>query len=167
MYMTPEMIERTLMNPDFIINLATKLKDEQAKNKELEGEIKSLTTTIDENQPKVVFADSVEASKTSTTVGEFAALLKQNGVDMSPNRLFAWLQDNGFLMEQDGWENMPTQRSLDAGFLKVKESKSFKPDGSFRLSKTLMITGRGQIYFVNRFLREAKENAPAEQMLSA
>ena len=156
-YMTPEMIERTLMNPDFIIGLATKLKDEQTKNKELEGEVKALSSVIDENRPKILFADSVEASKTSILVGELATLIKQNGVDMGQNRLFAWLRDNGFLMKQGSWKNMPTQRSLDAGLFEVRESTRWHPDGTIRIDKTPKLTGRGQVYFVNLFLHDQKE----------
>lgn len=145
-YMTPEVIERTLTDPDYIIQLATTLKEEQQKRKALERQ-----AAVD--RPKVLFADAVSASHTSILVGELAKLLRQNGVNIGQNRLFAWLRDNGYLIRRSGTDyNMPTQRSMEMGLFSIKETAITRSDGSVTVSKTVKVTGRGQTYFVDRFL---------------
>lgn len=105
------------------------------------------------NRPKVLFADSVAASKTSILVGELAKLLKQNGVDMGQNRLFAWLRENGYLIRRRGTDyNMPTQRSMDLALFEIKETTVSHADGHTCVNKTPKVTGKGQQYFVNVFL---------------
>lgn len=145
-YMTPEVIERTLTDPDYIIQLATTLKQEQQKRKALEQQAEA-------DRPKVLFADAVSASHTSILVGELAKLLRQNGVNIGQNRLFAWLRDNGYLIRRSGTDyNMPTQRSMEMGLFSIKETAISRSDGSVTVSKTVKVTGRGQTYFVDRFL---------------
>lgn len=145
-YMSHEVIEKTLSDPDFIIRLATDLKEERSKRVELE--IKN-----SELQPKALFADSVSASHTSILIGELAKLIKQNGVDIGQNRLFEDLRNDGFLIKRKGADyNMPTQKSMDMMLMEIKERSITNSDGSVRLTKTTKITGKGQIYFVNRYL---------------
>ena len=141
MYATEEL----LANPDLLISVAQELKTEREKRKLLEAERET-------NKPKVLFADSVQASKKSILVGELAKLIKQNGVDIGQNRLFAWLRKEGYLISRKGESfNLPTQRSMELGVLEIKESTHINPDGSIRLTKTPKVTGKGQIYFINKF----------------
>lgn len=99
--------------------------------------------------PKVLFADAVEASHTSILVGELAKLIRQNGVNIGQNRLFKWMRENGFIMRN---QNIPTQRSMDMGLMEIKERTINNPDGTVRITRTIMVTGKGQTYFVNRLL---------------
>ena len=151
-YMTPKVIEEALTNPDFIIRLAQRLKEEQARSAELTQKKKALEAQAEADKPKVVFADSVAASKTSILVGNLAKLLRQNGIDMGQNRLFRWLREKGYLMKSkgDGY-NMPTQKSMERGLFEVKELTVNNPDGSIRITKTPKVTGQGQIFFINLF----------------
>lgn len=145
-YMTPETIEKMLLNPDTIINLASQLKSEREKRIALEGK-------VEEDRPKVIFADAVSTAKNSILIGELAKLLKQNGVDMGQNRLFKWLREHGFLIKREGLDyNMPSQRSMELGLFEIKETAITHADGHISISKTPKVTGRGQQYFVNLFL---------------
>jgi anti-repressor protein len=157
-YMTPKVIEETLTDPDFIIRLATKLKDEQEKNATLVEQTKALAAKIEDDHPKVLFADSVKASNTSILIGDLAKLICQNGVDIGQKRLFKWLRDHGYLMKNTCSKNMPTQKSMDSGWFEVKESTVNNPDGTIRIIKTTKVTGRGQVYFVNLFLGDPKDS---------
>lgn len=144
-YMTPQKIEEVLMNPDTIINLATRLKEEQQRRIKAEKQ-------IEEQKPKVLFADAVSTSKSSILVGELAKILKQNGVDIGQNRLFKWLRQNGYLISRKGTDyNMPTQYSMNLGLFEVKETTITHSDGHVTVNKTPKVTGKGQIYFVNKF----------------
>lgn len=145
-YMTTATIEQAMADPDSWIKLLTTLKDERAARQALE-------TKVEEDKPKVLFADAVAASQTSILVGELAKLLKQNGVDIGQNRLFAWLRANGYLIRRQGCDrNMPTQRSLEMGLFEVKETVISHADGHTSISKTPKVTGKGQRHFVQRFL---------------
>ena len=138
-YMTPETIEKVLMNPDTIISLATQLKE--------------LQTKVEQDKPKVLFADAVAASHTSILIGDLAKLIRQNGVEVGQNRLFQWLRDNGYLIKRKGSDwNMPTQRSIEMGLLEIKESTHIDGNGCNVTTKTPKVTGKGQAYFVNKFL---------------
>ena len=145
-YMTPETIEKAIYNPDFIINLATKLKDEQAKTA-------ALTADNETMKPKALFADAVATSHTSILIGDLAKLIRQNGVDIGQNRLFAWLREHGYLIGSGDRRNMPTQRAMDLGLFDIKERTFQNPDGSVRITKTTKVTGKGQQYFINKFLQ--------------
>jgi anti-repressor protein len=106
-------------------------------------------------KPKVLFADAVETSESSVLVGELSKILKQNGIDIGQNRLFKWLRDNGFLIKKRGESfNLPTQRSMEMGLFEIKKRTINNPDGSIRTTRTPKVTGKGQIYFVNKFLSE-------------
>lgn len=145
-YMTPETIEKAIYNPDFIINLATKLKDEQAKTA-------ALTADNETMKPKALFADAVATSHTSILIGDLAKLMRQNGVDIGQNRLFGCLRDHGYLIGRGDRRNMPTQRAMDLELFDIKERTFQNPDGSVRITKTTKVTGKGQQYFINKFLQ--------------
>ena len=113
----------------------------------------AVETEREANRPKVLFADAVSTAKTSILVGELAKLLKQNGVDIGQNRLFGWLRENGFLIRRNGTDfNMPTQKSMDLGLFEIKETVVSHADGHTSVNKTPKVTGKGQQYFVQRFL---------------
>lgn len=142
MYATEELLN----NPDLLIQVATELKNEREQRLIAERR-------VEEMKPKALFADAVDASKTSILIGDLAKLIKQNGYDIGQNRLFEWLRNNGYLIARKGESyNMPTQRSLDLGIAEIKERTHNNPDGSIRISRTPKITGKGQVYFVNKFL---------------
>lgn len=145
-YLTNQKIEDILDNPDTIIELATKLKSERAKRAALEKQ-----AAID--TPKARFADAVSASHTSILIGDLAKLLRQNGYEIGQNRLFEMLRRDGYLCAAKGglW-NMPTQKAMDLNLFEVKETTIVHSDGHVSISKTTKVTGKGQVYFVTRFL---------------
>lgn len=145
-YLTPAKLEEALLNPDTLIRLATDLKAEREKRAALEQQVRT-------DAPKVLFADSVSASSSSILVGQLAVLLRQNGVNIGQNRLFQWMRENGFLIQSGSRKNSPTQRSMELGLFETKERTINNPDGSIRITMTTKVTGKGQVYFVNRFLR--------------
>jgi anti-repressor protein len=145
-YMTAETIERTLTDPDYLIRLATTLKEER------EARIKA-ERQIEADKPKVVFADAVSAAHTSILIGDLAKLIKQNGVEIGQKRLFAWLRENGYLIRRMGADyNMPMQRYMEMGLFDIKETAITHSDGHISVSKTVKVTGKGQQYFINKFL---------------
>lgn len=105
--------------------------------------------------PKEIFADAVSASHTSILIGDLAKLICQNGVQIGQKRLFEWLRENNFLIKSGTSRNMPKQRYVEQGLFEVKESNIQNPDGSVRITKTTKVTGKGQVYFVNKFLKGA------------
>ena len=141
MYVT----EKLLNNPDFMIKTFMKLKEEKEKRVALE-------LKVEEQKPKVVFADAVETSKTSILIGDLAKLIKQNGTDIGQKRMFAWLRDNGYLIKRQGSDyNMPTQKAMERGLFEIKETAVTHSDGHITVNKTPKVTGKGQIYFINKF----------------
>lgn len=108
---------------------------------------------IEADKPKTIFADAVSASKSSILVGDLAKLICQNGYQIGQKRLFQWLRDNGFLIKGGSSRNMPMQRYVEQGLFEVKESNIQNPDGSVRITRTTKITGRGQVYFINKFMQ--------------
>ncbi|WP_346207651.1 phage antirepressor [Caldifermentibacillus hisashii] len=149
-YMTSETIEKVLTDPDTLIKLATTLKEE--KQKRLLAE-----QTLEKQKPKVLFANAVETSNSSVLVGELAKIMKQNGVNIGQNRLFEWLRDNGYLIKSGESKNLPTQRSMEQGLFEIKKRTINNPDGSVRVTSTPKVTGKGQIYFVDKFLKMKSE----------
>ncbi|MCR5346184.1 MAG: phage antirepressor KilAC domain-containing protein [Fretibacterium sp.] len=145
-YMTPKKLEEILFNPDLLIGLAQRLKDEQAKSAALEARAEA-------DRPKVLFADSVAASDTSILIGNLAKLIRQNGVDIGQNRLFQWMRKNGYLISVKGDRyNMPTQESMDRGLFEIVERTRISPNGNVHIDRTTKVTGKGQVFFVNQFL---------------
>jgi anti-repressor protein len=148
-YLTPDKVEEILTNPDAIIRLATQLKEERAKREAAEK-------VIEEQRPKALFADAVSASKTSILIGALAKLIRQNGVDVGQKRLFEWLRKKGYLIKSGNDKNMPTQRSMERGLFEVKEGSYVDGDGVNRITRTTKVTGKGQLYFVNKFLTNVR-----------
>lgn len=145
-YATDVTIDSILNDPDFGIRLLTDLKDERARRREAER-------AIEAQKPKVLFADSVAASHSTILVGELAKILKGNGVDIGQNRLFQWMRDNGYLISRKGTDfNMPTQKAMELGLFFIKETNVQHSDGHITVNKTPKVTGKGQSYFVNKFL---------------
>lgn len=108
---------------------------------------------IERMKPKEIFADAVATSHTAILIGDLAKLLKQNGVETGQKRLFSWMRENGYLIKRKGTDwNMPTQKSMEMGLFEVKESTVNNPDGSVRINRTTKVTGKGQQYFINKFL---------------
>ena len=152
-FLTPEKVEEVLLNPDTIIRLATDLKSEREQRKALE-------IIVETQRPKVLFADSVSASKTSILIGDLAKILKQNGIDIGQKRLFHWLREKGWLIRQKGNSyNMPTQKGMEQGYFEIKETVITHSDGHVTISKTPKITGRGQVFFVHLFLSKQSQMA--------
>src|SRR5690625_5191053 len=144
-YMTPEKIAEVLLNPDTLIKLVTNLKEEQEKRKQAER-------TIKKQKPKVLYADAVNTSITSVLDGELAKLIKQNGYNIGHNRLIKFLRDNGYLKKRRQSRNLPTQKSMDLELFEVKKRTINNPDGSIRTTSTPMVTGKGRVYFIDKFL---------------
>lgn len=141
-------------NDDMFINTYLPFADEQTKLlfKTTLNTVKSLNSKIEQDKPKVLFADSVKTAHTSILIGDLAKLIKQNGVDIGQNRLFSWLRSQGYLAKNGERYNMPTQKSMDLGLFEVKERTINNPDGSTRITRTTKVTGKGQVYFINKFL---------------
>ena len=139
-------VEKDFNSPEKIMARALLMADQK---------VHKLEAQIEADRPKVLFAEAVSASHTSILVGELAKLLKQNGVDMGANRLFNWLRAHGYLIKRNGRDwNMPTQKSVDMGLIRVKETSITHADGHITVSKTPLVTGKGQQYFINKFLNQ-------------
>lgn len=120
---------------------------------EAQKTIEEQTAQIERMKPKEIFADAVATSHTAILIGDLAKLLKQNGVETGQKRLFVWMREHGYLIKRKGADwNMPTQKSMEMGLFEVKESTVNNPDGSVRINKTTKVTGKGQQYFINKFL---------------
>lgn len=146
MYATEVTIERMLGDPDAMIKVLTALKEEREQRKALESKVET-------DRPKVLFADAVSASDTTILIGDLAKLISQHGVDIGQRRLFQWMRDNGYLIRREGTDrNMPTQRAMGLGLFSIKETAITCPDGRIRVTKTVRVTGKGQQYFINKFL---------------
>ena len=138
-YMTPETIEKALLSPDTIINLATQIKNLQEK--------------IKNDAPMVMLGSAVESSDSSISVGDMAKILRQNGIKTGQNRLFEWLRLNGYLIKDGDSRNMPTQKSMELGIMEIQEKTIGDCSDEFSMiARTPKITGKGQSYFVNKFL---------------
>ena len=143
-YLTAEKVEEALLNPDVLIRLATELKDEREARRALESKVA-------EDAPKVLFAQAVEQAENSILVGDLAKLIKQNGTDIGQKRLFARLRADGYLGTRGENYNMPTQRAMEMQLFHISERTINNPDGSVRLTRTVKVTGKGQVYFINRY----------------
>lgn len=143
-YLTAEKVEEALLNPDVLIRLATELKDEREARRALESKVA-------EDAPKVLFAKAVEQAENSILVGDLAKLIKQNGTDIGQKRLFERLRAEGYLGTRGDNYNMPTQRAMEMQLFRISERTINNPDGSVRLTRTVKVTGKGQVYFINRY----------------
>lgn len=155
-------MERQLSQPvasymiDDPVKRAEKWIEEQKEKQNLLEQNTLQQKQIEEFKPKALFADAVNSSNSSILVGELAKLISQNGVKIGQNRLFEWLRNNGYLIKRGENYNLPTQRSCDLGIMDIKKRTQNNPDGSIRVTRTTKITGKGQQYFINKFL--SKEN---------
>ena len=147
MYATGGFVEKAINDPDSMIRMLHEYKAEKERREALEYQM-----LLD--APKVLFAESVEGSRQNILIGEFAKLLKQNGVNIGQNRLFERLRKEGYLCSAPGMYNIPTQRAMEMKLFEIKERTVLNPDGSNRLTRTPMVTGKGQIYFINHFLKK-------------
>ena len=139
-------VENAWNNPDMVVKRAMQIQQKKIEALQLENT---------ELKPKALFADAVAASHTSILVGELAKIIKQNGVNIGGTRLFVWLRDKGYLIKRKGTDyNMPTQRSMELELFEIKESSHVGSDGVTRITKTPKVTGKGQQYFVNKFLED-------------
>ncbi len=146
-------VEEKWNSPEAIMARALQLSN--VKLKQLETTVSDLQKQMEQDKPKVLFADSVTASSSSILIGELAKLIKQNGVDIGQRRLFEWMRTNGYLIKRKGSEyNLPTQRSMEQGLMEIKET-SVVHTGYTTISKTPKVTGKGQVYFINLFLGQA------------
>ena len=144
-YATPATLEKMVLSPEFGIKVFTALKEEQDKRRAAEAKIEA-------DKPKVLFADSVGSSRQSILIREMAKLLKQNGVDIGEKRLFSWMRANGYLIQKCGDDyNLPTQYSMNRGLMIIRE-RTYSDDIHTRILRTPMVTGKGQQYFINKFL---------------
>lgn len=146
-------MEKKLKNPLALPNFSNPAEAARAWADEFEKR-KQAEALNEANRPKVIFAEAVSTSKDGILVGMLAKLLHQNGVKIGQNRLFQWLRDKGYLMKRGVDKNMPTQRSKELGLFDVRERVVGNPDGSIRLTRTPVVTGKGQVYFVQKFLSE-------------
>lgn len=142
--------EEAWNSPEMILSRANQLSARMIEN--YTQKISTLEFTIQQQAPKVLFADAVATSDTSILIGDLAKLIKQNGVDTGQKRLFGYLRESGYLMKQGSSTNMPTQKAMNLGLFEVKERTINNPDGSVRITRTTKVTGKGQQYFINLFL---------------
>lgn len=144
-------LEKAWNTPEQVMARALRIADRTIDELKLNNQ--RLAAVNEEMKPKAIFADAVAASHTSILIGDLAKLISQNGVSIGQKRLFKWLRDNGYLIKREGSDrNMPTQRSMEMKLFEVKESTISNPDGSVRITRTPKVTGKGQQYFVNKFL---------------
>lgn len=144
-------LEKAWNSPDQVMSRALKMAD-RTINSLKETNAKLLEDTV-RMKPKEIFADAVSASHTSILIGALAKIISQNGVHIGQNRLFAWMRENGYLITRRGADyNMPTQKSMEMKLFEIKERTVNNPDGSVRIIRTALVTGKGQQYFINKFL---------------
>lgn len=134
----------------------------QKKIKERDQIIEQQKAKIEQDRPKTIFADAVSASHTSILIGDLAKLICQNGYQIGQKRLFQWMRDNGYLMVSGSSRNMPKQKYVEQGLFEIKESNVQNPDGSVRITRTTKVSGKGQLYFVNKFLGQETERADGD-----
>lgn len=144
-------LEKAWNAPEQIMARALKMADKTIE--QLKTDNKALEQKIEQDKPKTIFADAVSTSHTSILIGDLAKLICQNGVQIGQKRLFEWMRQNNFLIKSGSSRNMPMQRYVEQGLFEIKESNVQNPDGSVRITKTTKVTGKGQIYFVNQFLK--------------
>lgn len=143
-------LEKAWNTPEQVMARALRIADRQIE--ELKSHNLQLEQKIEADKPKTIFADAVSTSRTSILVGDLAKLICQNGYQIGQKRLFSWLRDNGYLVKSGSSYNMPMQRYVEQGLFEVKESNVQNPDGSVRITRTTKVTGKGQVYFVNKFI---------------
>ena len=155
-------LEKDWNSPELVMARALKMANSRIGS--LEERTVHLEQKIEKDKPKVLFADAVSTSQNTILIGDLAKILRQNGVEMGPNRLFQWLRENGYLIKQKGSSyNMPTQKSMELGLFKIKETCVTHSDGHTSINRTPKVTGKGQVYLLNKILkRQCKQTEIAE-----
>lgn len=153
-------LEKAWNTPEQVFARALKMADQTIAK--LKDTNKSLAEKIEADRPKTIFADAVSASHTSILIGDLAKLICQNGYQIGQKRLFQWMRDNGYLMVSGSSRNMPKQKYVEQGLFEIKESNVQNPDGSVRITRTTKVSGKGQLYFVNKFLGQETEKADGD-----
>ena len=144
-------LDKAWNTPEQVMARALKLADQKIES--LKNQNFALVEDVNRMRPKEIFADAVATSSTSILIGDLAKMIKQNGVETGQKRLFSWMREKGYLIKRKGTDyNMPTQKSMELGLFEVKESTVNNPDGSVRINRTTKVTGKGQQYFINKFL---------------
>lgn len=144
-------VEEAWNTPEMMVARAHQIL--QARLDSAMSRVAQLESKVETDRPKVLFADAVSASDTTILIGELAKLISQHGVDIGQRRLLQWMRDNGYLIRREGTDrNMPTQRAMELGLFSIKETAITCPDGRIRVTKTVRVTGKGQQYFINKFL---------------
>nr|DAN38626.1 MAG TPA: KilAC domain protein [Caudoviricetes sp.] len=149
---TQPTLEQMVDNPDLVIELAVKLKEERAEKEKLQQEGKELRAKLVEQAPKVAFANAIEASKSSCLIGELAKIITQNGYEIGQNRLFKWLRNNGYLGKKGEYYNIPNQLYIEQGLFEIKKGVRSGNEGVMHTTITTKVTGKGCSYFINKFL---------------
>lgn len=155
-YMTDDALKKAIQTPEFLIELATTLKQEKEARQKAEHQLEA-------QKPKIIFAEAVSASDDVISIGKLANMLHQNGIDTGRNRLITWMRANGYLFKQGRDNNKPTQKAMDLGLFKIKETIIHNADGSIFISTTSLVTGKGQQYFINKFLNKTEQDESEEE----
>ena len=155
-------LEKDWNSPELVMARALKMANNRIGS--LEERTVHLEQKIEKDKPKVLFADAVSISGSAILIGDLAKILRQNGVEMGPNRLFQWLRENGYLIKQKGSSyNMPTQKSMELGLFKIKETCVTHSDGHTSINRTPKVTGKGQVYLLNKILGRKVEQTELEE----
>jgi phage antirepressor YoqD-like protein len=153
---TQDKLDQLINNPDLLISLASQLKQERADNQLLISKNIQMADTLQRQQPRVRFSEAVESSHTSVLVGDLAKILCQRGINIGQNRLFKFLRSKGYLCTKGDYYNTPSQKAMQMGLFEIKKNLIIKPNGTTLVTTTPMVTGRGQVYFVNKMIEELK-----------
>ena len=155
-------LEKAWNTPEQVMARALKLADRTIEKLKVEN--LALVKDVNRMRPKEIFADAVSVSNTLILIGELSKIIKQNGIDIGQNRLFDWMRSKDYLISRKGTDyNMPTQKSMNLGLFKIKERTINNPDGSVRITKTVLVTGKGQQYFINKFLDKIEQSKANSQ----
>lgn len=144
-------LEKAWNTPEQVMARALKIANNEIDK--LKADNKVLIADTERMKPKEIFADAVESSRTSILIGDMAKLICQNGHEIGQNRLFEWMRQNDYLIKSGGSKNMPTQKAMEQKLFEVKERTVVNPDGSVRITRTTLVTGKGQIHFINKFAK--------------
>ena len=145
-------LEKAWNTPEQVMARALKIANRTIDS--LKEHNTKLVEDCERMKPKEIFADAVATSHTSILIGDLAKLICQNGYEIGQKRMFIWLRENGYLIKSGNSRNIPNQRYIEQGLFEIKESNVLNPDGSVRITRTTKVTGKGQVYFVNKFLAE-------------
>ena len=152
-----EELETQVQTPKTYLEALKALVASEEEKEQLQLEVKKRDEKIEQDAPRVLFSKAVETSNRSCLISELAKILQQNGINIGQNRLFAWMRGHGYLCSKGQYYNQPTQKSMEMKLFEIKQTTINKPDGSVLVSTTTKATGKGQVYFVNKFLSEKRD----------